>query len=103
MQSPKMWPIEKRDGKSGSPVDLRQTMQEMQTMYDIVRVPVPRDVTMLKAAVLPMLMREIMTASPEMTRMALTGASTAGWICTGVCQVYINIDGASLRYRNDKA
>lgn len=51
-------------------------MHEMHTMYDIVSVPVPREVTMLKAAVLPMLMREMMIARPEMTRMAFTGAST---------------------------
>lgn len=50
----------------------------MHTMYDAVRVPVPREVTMLNAAVLPMLMREMMTASPEMTRMAFTGASMPG-------------------------
>jgi hypothetical protein len=36
---------------------------------------------MLKAAVLPMLIREIITARAETTRIALTGASTVGWIC----------------------
>ena len=70
-----------RDGKSGSPASLRQMMIEMQMMYDIVRVPVPRDVTMLKAAVLPRLMRAMTTARPDITKMALTGTLTAGWIC----------------------
>jgi hypothetical protein len=69
------------DGRSGSPASLRQTMHEMHTMYEAVRVPVPRDVTMLNAAVLPMLIREMTIARPVMTRMACTGASTFGWIC----------------------
>ena len=43
-------------------------------------MPVPREVTMLKAAVLPRLMSAMITARAEITRMALTGTLTAGWI-----------------------
>jgi hypothetical protein len=70
---------------------LRQTMHEMHMMYEAVRVPVPREVTMLKAAVLPMLMREMMMARPVMTRIAFTGASTFGWICLKLLSVFLPV------------
>lgn len=60
------------------PESLRQTTHEMHTMYDAVKVPVPRDVTMLNATVLPMLMSEISVANTKITMMALTGTSSPG-------------------------
>jgi hypothetical protein len=80
-----------RDGRRGSPASFRQTMHKMHTMYEAVRVPVPRDVTMLKAAVLPMLMSEMMMARPVMTKMAFTGASTFGWICSEGLSVFFPV------------
>jgi hypothetical protein len=66
-------------------------MHEMHTMYEAVRVPVPREVTMLKAAVLPMFMREMMMARAVMTRIAFTGASTFGWIYLTVWSVFLPV------------
>lgn len=43
---------------------------------------------MLKAAVLPRLMSAMMTARADMTRMALTGTLTAGWICASNNQIH---------------
>jgi hypothetical protein len=42
-------------------------------------VPVPRDVTTLKATVEPMLIKEISAAMVKMTRIASTGTSMPGW------------------------
>jgi hypothetical protein len=46
---------------------------------------------MLKAAVLPMLMSEMMMARPVMTKMAFTGASTFGWICSEGLSVFFSV------------
>ena len=44
-------------------------------MYEKVKVPVPRDVMMLKALALPVLIKESMLANTKMTMIALTGTS----------------------------
>jgi hypothetical protein len=53
-------------------------MQDMHTMYESVKVPVPSEVTMLKATVLPILISEIKAAKVKITMIALIGTSNPG-------------------------
>ncbi len=75
---PKVLPMSKRVGSSGLWASFLQIMQDMQMIYDEVRVPVPSDVTMLKAMVLPIFMSDIRAAKINMTRIAFTGTSKPG-------------------------
>jgi len=77
---PTRLPMLKRDGNSGLPYTLRQMMHKILMMYDIVRVPVPKLATLLNAAVLPMLMSAMITATMNEMMSALTGISDRGRI-----------------------
>ena len=47
----------------------------MQTIYDVLSVPVPSDVMILNARGLPILIRDRMAEMMKMTMIALTGTS----------------------------
>ena len=75
---PKVFPMSKRVGSSGLPNNFRHITQDMHIMYDRVKVPVPSEVTMLNATVLPMFMSDMRAAKVNMTRIAFIGTSKPG-------------------------
>lgn len=71
-------PRSNREGSRGCRVSRRQTTQDMQTMYDSVKVPVPSEAMLLNATVLPMLMRAMMVVNANDTMTVLIGTSYPG-------------------------
>lgn len=75
--SPKR-PRENLEGSSTSPRRRFNVIQEIETIYEEIRAPVPSDVMMLKATVDPMLINERSTAMAYEIRTELRGISQPG-------------------------
>lgn len=77
-------PMSKRVGKRALLDIFRQTKHPMHTMYEIIRVPEPRETRLLNATVLPMLISDRRQENTRDVMIALTGTSSPGLTCSKI-------------------